>query len=131
MIKVELNEDYVHDLRRERMKKHRRTLTGSSAADLFNSSMSSMGSNTSTSTSPMKSHGPASSDSQAKMKVKDTRSFSLRGYDHSASPAKSPGVMTMPMAMDREGEREGERERHRRADSTDSTRFQVKLSSVC
>lgn len=129
MMKVELNEDYVHDLRQERMKKHRRTLTGSSAADLLNSSMSSMGSS-STSTSPMKTHGPPSSDSRTKMK--DTRSTSVGGYDHSASSAKSPGVLPVSLSMtrDREGERERERERHRRTDSTDSTRFQVKLSSV-
>eukprot|EP00752_Nemacystus_decipiens_P001758 g1699.t2 len=125
-LEVELNEDYVQDLRRERMKKHGRTLTGSSAADLFNSSISSIGSSN---TSPMKSHGAPSSGSR--MKTKDTMSSSLIGSDHSTSPAKSPGAMPMTpsTARDREREREMEgehvREMHRRTDSTDSTRFQM------
>lgn len=116
--KVELNEDYVHGLRRERMK-HRRSLTGSntSCADILNRSISS---STSPSPSPVKSDGPPSNEGYRRMK--DARSASLRGYDHSTSPTKSPGAMPMPMA------RERERERHRRTDSTDSTRFQVKLS---
>lgn len=111
-MKVELNEDYVHHLRRERMKKHRRTLTGSSGADLLNNS------GMSGSLSPMKGRRPPSSDSR----VRDARSAGLRGYERSSSvsPAKSPGVLPMAVPM----------ERHRRTESTDSTRFQVKLTYI-
>lgn len=115
IMKVELNEDYVHDLRRERMKKHRRNLpssSSSSCADFnLNNSLNSIGS--STTPSPMKSHGPPSSDSW----MKDNRLASLRDYDDSASPSKSSGGMT----------RGRERGRERRMDSTDSTYSQVNL----
>eukprot|EP00903_Cladosiphon_okamuranus_P005340 g5337.t1 len=115
-LQVELNEDYVRDLRRKRMKKHRKTFTGSSGADLLNSSVSSIDS--STSLSPMKSHGTPSSD-----RIKEARptSESLRGYDHSASPVRSPGIV----AMARNGERHPRDVTTDTTDTTDSMRFQM------
>ncbi|CAM9710976.1 unnamed protein product [Pylaiella littoralis] len=67
-LQVELNADYVRDLRRERMERHRRTSTGSSCADTSNNS------------------SLMNSDSR----MKDARPVSLRGHS-SVSPVKTFG----------------------------------------
>ncbi|CAM9169048.1 unnamed protein product [Ectocarpus fasciculatus] len=77
-LQVELSKDYVQDLRRERMKRHRRALTSGSCGDMLNSSSSSI--------SPMKSDGMPGNDSR----MKDARSTSVRGL--SASPMQRPSV---------------------------------------
>ncbi len=99
---MELNEDYVHNRRRERMKKHRRISKGGSCGDLLGSS---------TNSTPSKSDGPQDRGGRMGDATCDATcddAVSPRGHG-SLSPVRNLGAG------------------RRRPDSIGSTRFQVKL----
>ncbi|CAM9577211.1 unnamed protein product [Scytosiphon promiscuus] len=110
-LQVELNEDYVHDLRRQRMRKSRRALTGNSSDGLLNRDNKG--------TSPMGNgevapggdglvRGVGSMIRDSRTEYATSTSTSTMGRGHSSSPMSDRTP------------------RHRRSDSMDSMRSQVR-----
>ncbi|CAM9600860.1 unnamed protein product [Ectocarpus sp. 4 AP-2014] len=93
-LQVELSKDYVHDLRRERMKRHRRALTSGSCGDMLNNNNSNI--------TPIPGKDGRMKDARftsvrefsgSPMQSPSVdRSQSVRGLSASPSPMESPGV---------------------------------------